>query len=166
MARTQPLSVRCVKVRLMAAPDDRRVELWGEMEGRAHQRDGKRRSSPRIESLIQVLFEEVIELRIEIDQGADEILSLAEAAEQTPWSKTTLYRVAEKGDEDSPFTKVKGKWVTTRRRLFVWVENARKPRTKSIGNPMPMPRRSKRRSKRKGDDFMAEVERLEREQKG
>lgn len=66
----------------------------------------------------------------------DPILSLDEAVEQTPWSKTTLYRVA--SSPDSPFHKAGGRWVTTESDLLAWVRSAPKPR--SIGNPMPRAR--------------------------
>jgi len=65
----------------------------------------------------------------------DQILSLDEAAALTPWSKTTLYRVAP--DSDSPFTKRGGRWVTTESDLVAWVRSGPKPRSRSIGNPMP-----------------------------
>lgn len=68
----------------------------------------------------------------------DPIISLEEAAEQTPWSKTTLYRVA--SQPDSPFHKAGGRWVTTESDLLAWVRSAPKPRSRSIGNPMPRTR--------------------------
>lgn len=68
----------------------------------------------------------------------DPIISLDEAAEQTPWSKTTLYRVA--SSPDSPFHKAGGRWVTTESDLLAWVRSAPKPRSRSIGNPMPRAR--------------------------
>jgi excisionase family DNA binding protein len=63
------------------------------------------------------------------------ILTIDEAAEQTPWSKTTLYRVAP--DAESPFTKRGGRWVTTESDLLAWVRSGPKPKSRSIGNPMP-----------------------------
>lgn len=67
----------------------------------------------------------------------DPIISLDEAVEQTPWSKTTLYRVA--STPDSPFHKAGGRWVTTESDLLAWVRSAPKP-SRSIGNPMPRTR--------------------------
>lgn len=64
----------------------------------------------------------------------DPIISLDEAAQLTPWSKTTLYRVA--SSPDSPFHKAGGRWVTTESDLLAWVRSAPKP-SRSIGNPMP-----------------------------
>lgn len=81
----------------------------------------------------------------------DPIISLEEAVEQTPWSKTTLYRVA--SSPDSPFRKLGGRWVTTESDLLAWVRSATKPTSRSIGNPMP---RTGRRS-----SFAAKVANLE-----
>lgn len=51
----------------------------------------------------------------------DRILTLAQAEEVVPLSRSTLYRVAEAGGEDSPFRKRGGRWLTTRSDLFRWV---------------------------------------------
>jgi predicted DNA-binding transcriptional regulator AlpA len=87
----------------------------------------------------------------------ERIMSIEEVAAETPWSKTTLYRVA--SSDDSPFHKAGGRWVTTESDLLAWVRSAPKPKSRSIGNPMPMPGRRRR----KTSDFDAKVKQLERE---
>jgi hypothetical protein len=52
-----------------------------------------------------------------------------------PLSKTSLYRWAESGE--SPFSKIQGKWMTTPALLLKAVEEGPKPKSPSIGNPMP-----------------------------
>lgn len=52
---------------------------------------------------------------------SDHILTLAQAAEIVPLSRSTLYRVAEAGAEDSPFWKRGGRWLTIESDLFNWV---------------------------------------------
>lgn len=84
-------------------------------------------------------------------------ISLAEAAELVPLSKSSLYRVAEAGGDESPFTKRCGKWITTPERLREWIETGPKPRSRSIGNPMPKAARPN------GGDFLAEVFELRKE---
>lgn len=65
----------------------------------------------------------------------NEILTLEEAVKESKLSRATLYRVAAAGLEgaDSPFRKVRGKWLTTREDLIEWV------RRQPGGNPDPMP---------------------------
>jgi predicted DNA-binding transcriptional regulator AlpA len=55
------------------------------------------------------------------EQDDDRILTLAQAEKVVPFSRSTLYRVAEDGEEDSPFKKRRGRWLTTRSDLFRWV---------------------------------------------
>lgn len=73
----------------------------------------------------------------------------------TPWSKSTLYRWAP--EPDSPFKKVRGRWVTTLSGLDAAVESAEKPRIKQAA-PDPMPRRSRS----PGNTVLAEVQAIER----
>jgi hypothetical protein len=68
----------------------------------------------------------------------DAILSLDDAVAQTPWSKTTLYRIAPQ--PDSPFHKAGGRWVTTESDLLAWVRRAPKPRRMRAESPMPRSR--------------------------
>jgi hypothetical protein len=56
----------------------------------------------------------------------ERVLTLAEAAKEVPLSKTTLYRVAERGDADSPFRKVEGRWLTTESDLIGWIRGDRR----------------------------------------
>lgn len=65
-------------------------------------------------------------------------LSIAEAAELTPFSASSLYRIAPQ--EDSPFTKRCGRWVTTPEKLKEWIETGPKPRSAEVESPMPKPR--------------------------
>jgi hypothetical protein len=66
----------------------------------------------------------------------------------TPWSKSTLYRVAPQ--EDSPFHKQGGRWVTTESDLLAWVRSGAKPQSKTAAEyPMPKPRRQR------GGDLLA-----------
>lgn len=66
---------------------------------------------------------------------AGRLLSLARAAEIVPLSKTTLYRVAERGS--GPFYKVEGRWMVYEVELHAWVRSHVTPN----GDPMPRPRR-------------------------
>lgn len=75
----------------------------------------------------------------------DRILTLAEAAKHVPLSKTTLYRVAERGDADSPFRKVEGRWLTTESDLIGWIRGE--------------PRKEEPAKERSVADLMEEVER-------
>jgi excisionase family DNA binding protein len=84
---------------------------------------------------------------------ADPILSIDEAAELTPWSKSTLYRIAPA--EDSPFHKRGGRWVTTESDLLEWARTGPKPRNVRAESPMPRPRC------RRGSNFAAKVLQLE-----
>lgn len=64
----------------------------------------------------------------------EEILTLEEAVPISKLSRATLYRVAAGGlkGEDSPFRKVRGKWLTTRSDLVAWIR-----RQPGGGDPMP-----------------------------
>jgi hypothetical protein len=74
----------------------------------------------------------------------DDILSIAEAAAVTPWSESSLYRIAQEGG-DSPFRKRRGRWATTRGDLAAWVRAGYVPTQRDpIGDPMPRPRRVRR----------------------
>jgi predicted DNA-binding transcriptional regulator AlpA len=93
----------------------------------------------------------------------DRILSLSQAAEIVPLSKSSLYRVASAGTEDSPFHKRAGRWMTTESDLLAWVRNAPRPKPrKPAENPMPIRRsRSADRSR-----FREMVETRRQEQEG
>ncbi len=60
---------------------------------------------------------------------SDRILTLAQAAKVVPLSRTTLYRVAEAGADDSPFRKRGGRWLTSEADLLKWVRSG--PRTEA-----------------------------------
>lgn len=66
---------------------------------------------------------------------SESILSIEQVAERTPWSRSTLYRIASR--EDSPFRKVAGRWVTTEGDLVDWVRRSPKPQRAKAENPMP-----------------------------
>lgn len=88
-------------------------------------------------------------------QLEEAILSIEEVAECTPWSKSTLYRIAPQ--PDSPFHKLGGRWVTTQAALVAWVESGPKPRREHRSeSPMPRPR------PRRSDTFDAKVIQFER----
>lgn len=72
----------------------------------------------------------------------DAILSIAQAASVTPWSESTLYRIAP--EPSSPFRKVAGRWVTTESKLLAWVEAGEKPQRRPAESPMPRPHRVRR----------------------
>lgn len=79
-----------------------------------------------------------------MSEHPDDILSLAEAAEITPWSESSLYRIAQEGG-DSPFRKRRGRWATTRADLAAWVRTGHLPkRQEAAKDPMPKPRRGRR----------------------
>lgn len=82
------------------------------------------------------------------------VLGIKEAAAVTPFSESSLYRIAP--DPDSPFWKQCGRWATTPEKLKEWVERGAKPRRASIGNPMPLAT-----TKRRGS-FAAKLAELER----
>lgn len=89
----------------------------------------------------------------------DDILSLKDAAKITPWSESSLYRVAQEGGE-SPFRKRRGKWATTRADLVAWVRAGHLPNKRSPAeNPMPKPRRARRR----GGSVLSAVHQLREE---
>jgi hypothetical protein len=83
----------------------------------------------------------------------ERILTIEQAAEETPWSKTTLYREAPK--EDSPFHKRAGRWVTTESDLLEWARTGPKPRKVRAESPMPRSRRRER------SNFAAKVLQME-----
>jgi len=87
-------------------------------------------------------------------QLEEAILSIEEVAESTPWSKSTLYRIAPQ--PDSPFHKLGGRWVTTQAALVAWVESGPKPRRAKAESPMPRPRA------RRQSSFGAKVVQFER----
>ncbi len=75
----------------------------------------------------------------------DDILSIAEAAAITPWSESSLYRIAQEGG-DSPFRKRRGRWATTAADLAVWVRAGHVPKKQEPAtDPMPKARRARRR---------------------
>jgi hypothetical protein len=85
----------------------------------------------------------------------ERILSIEQAAKETPWGASTLYRWAP--EPDSPFTKLKGRWVTTLSALARAVEEGEKPAIRQpIQDPMPRRRRTS------GCSVLAEVEAIER----
>lgn len=71
------------------------------------------------------------------------VITLQEAAEIVPFSRSTLYRVAQEGGDTSPFRRIRGRWVTTREDLMAWVRSAPKGE-KFSSDPMgpAQPRRS------------------------
>ena len=74
----------------------------------------------------------------------DPFLSIEEAAGLTPWSASTLYRVAREEEEGSPFRKKAGRWVTSESRLHKWLEAGEKPQRRRGESPMPRPRSARR----------------------
>lgn len=72
----------------------------------------------------------------------DPILSIAQVAARTPWSESTLYRIAP--EPGSPFLKQAGRWVTTESKLLAWVEAGEKPQRRPAESPMPRPHRPRR----------------------
>lgn len=78
-----------------------------------------------------------------------EILTIRQAAELTPWTARTLYRIAQR-DPSSPFRKVWNQWVTTREDLIAWVRAGEKP---GPADPMPSVGQSV-------EQLMAEVDRM------
>lgn len=80
----------------------------------------------------------------------DPLLSIDEAVKATPWSRSQLYRIA--NEEESPFRKVKGRWVVIESELHQWV--------RSFSSETPPGR------KPKPQGLMAEVEELQRDLAG
>lgn len=76
---------------------------------------------------------------------SDRILSLKQVAEEgiVPLSKSSLYRVAEEGGEDSPFRKRQGRWMTVESDLLRWVREGQRGIRRTSGDPMPQPHRSR-----------------------
>lgn len=66
-----------------------------------------------------------------------EILTVAEAAELTPWTARTVYRIAKL--PDSPFRVVGGRIVTTREDFLDWIRRQPRP---GAGDPMPSVRQT------------------------
>lgn len=85
---------------------------------------------------------------------SERILSIKQAAAETPWSESTLYRIAP--EPDSPFHKRGGRWVTTESDLLEWVRTGPKPRSAEAGSPMPKPR------SRRASSFGAKILQFER----
>lgn len=79
------------------------------------------------------------------DEHPDDILSLDDAAAITPWSASSLYRIAQEGGEGNPFKKIKGRWVTTRADLAAYVRAQPPTERRPATDPMPKPRRHRRR---------------------
>ena len=63
------------------------------------------------------------------------VLTIADAAEVLPFSKWTLYRLAESGE--APFRKRAGKWIATEDDLLEWVRTGERGEKKQSPNPMP-----------------------------
>jgi len=78
---------------------------------------------------------------------SDRVLTLAQAAEIVPLSRSTLYRVAEAGADDCPFWKRGGRWLTIESDLFKWVREGER------GQSRPRSDRSK------FDEKIAQLER-------
>ena len=73
---------------------------------------------------------------------SDCILTLTQAVGVVPLSRSTLYRVAEAGGEDSPFRKCGGRWLTTRSDLFRWVRGGERGSAGEHHRPHPRSRSS------------------------
>lgn len=71
-----------------------------------------------------------------------EVITLQEATEIVPFSRSTLYRVAQEGGESSPFRRIRGRWVTTRDDLMEWVRSA--PRGEKFSSDPMAPARPRR----------------------
>lgn len=85
----------------------------------------------------------------------ERVLTIEEAADFLPVSKSSLYRAA--SAPDSPFRKRAGRWMTTESDLIEWVRTGEKPKARQPGeSPMPRPR------KRGDDRFEALVEQYRR----
>lgn len=86
---------------------------------------------------------------------SDPILSIEEAAQIMPLSKTSLYRAAKEGD--GPFRKLRGRWMAHESEISAWVREGERgqPRGSSV-DPMPRSR------PRRGGNLMAEVHDLRR----
>lgn len=100
----------------------------------------------------------------DVDRDQDEeILSLAEAADISPWSTSSLYRIAQEGGEGNPFKKRRGKWATIRSDFVAWVRAGHVPARKPITSPMPKPLTTSA-GRRRGGTVLSDVHRLRREQ--
>lgn len=87
-----------------------------------------------------------------------EVLSIEQAAEVTPLSVKSLYRIA-KTDPSSPFRKRAGRWMVVKADLIAWIRAGECGEGKQTGSPMPSARRPTRGS------FLAEVTQLQEAQK-
>lgn len=137
------------------SPDEIRVTI----KERAVEIEAARRrpAEPSDGAKVEALTELVAEMLAAQPLPRDEILSLEAAAEQTPWSKKTLYREAPK--PESPFFKRGGRWVVVRSDLLAWVRSGTKPvRVHRSESPMPRPRRRKR-----GGKLLADAEAMRRQ---
>jgi excisionase family DNA binding protein len=63
------------------------------------------------------------------------VLTITEAAEVLPFSKWTLYRLAENGE--APFRKRAGKWIAIEDDLIEWVRTGERGERRSAPDPMP-----------------------------
>jgi predicted DNA-binding transcriptional regulator AlpA len=88
---------------------------------------------------------------------SDRILTLTQAEEIVPLSRSTLYRVAEEGADDSPFRKRGGRWLTTQSDLFRWVREGER------GAGEPLHGRRRRSGSRGRSSFAEKVARAEGE---
>ncbi len=88
---------------------------------------------------------------------SDHILTLAQAEEVVPLSRSTLYRVAEEGADDSPFRKRGGRWLTTQSDLFRWVREGERGTGESLHG------RRRRSGSRGRSSFTEKVARVEAE---
>jgi hypothetical protein len=85
----------------------------------------------------------------------ERILDIEQAAAETPWSTSTLYRLAPK--PESPFKKIQGRWVAVESDLIAFVRNAPKPKSRQPAeHPIPRPRC------RRQSSFGAKVSQLEK----
>jgi hypothetical protein len=76
-------------------------------------------------------------------EDPDEVLTLDEILDGrvVPLSRSTLYRVAKEGADDSPFYKRGGRWMATRGDLREWIRSAPRGSEDPV-DPMPSTRNS------------------------
>lgn len=75
--------------------------------------------------------------------GPNDVVTLEEIVERrlVPLSRSSLYRIAKKGADDSPFYKRGGRWMAVEGDLRAWIRSA--PRGRSDpADPMPAARTS------------------------
>jgi predicted DNA-binding transcriptional regulator AlpA len=90
---------------------------------------------------------------------SDRILSIDEAAQVTPFSKSSLYRIAAQGTDDSPFRKRRGRWIVVESDLLAWARSGERPKKREHHSESPMPRP---RARRRGS-VLATVHELRRQ---